>query len=170
MALDEGRLPGVSCMNRARDKPVEWTLQQVKAFRWMVSRSVTWADCDEDLLSLELEEPSAADFALRLTGFDEGEFDGLLRFPTRSEPMPRRPSPKSPCPGVGELWVCGKRVQCGDAIRSADAARLLAERNPIRMVRDPPYAIELDSEWRDRAGLNGRAPAEPRYMKCRTKG
>ena len=38
------------------------------------------------------------------------------------------------------------------------------------MVSDAPYGIELDSEWRDRAGLNGRGPAEPSYMKHRTKG
>jgi len=38
------------------------------------------------------------------------------------------------------------------------------------MVTDPPYGIELDSEWRDRAGLNGHGPAEPSYMKHRTKG
>jgi len=40
----------------------EWTPQQVKAFRLMVNRSVTWADWDEDLLSLELQELNAADF------------------------------------------------------------------------------------------------------------
>ena len=38
------------------------------------------------------------------------------------------------------------------------------------MVTDPPYGIELDSEWRDRAGLNGHGPAQPSYMKKRTKG
>jgi DNA modification methylase len=38
------------------------------------------------------------------------------------------------------------------------------------LVTDPPYGIELDSEWRDRAGLNGHGPAEPSYMKRRTKG
>jgi hypothetical protein len=38
------------------------------------------------------------------------------------------------------------------------------------MVCDPPYGIELDSEWRDRAGLNGHGPAEPSYMKKRTQG
>ena len=30
--------------------------QQVKAFRLRVNRSVTWADWDEELLSLELQE------------------------------------------------------------------------------------------------------------------
>ena len=38
------------------------------------------------------------------------------------------------------------------------------------MVTDPPYGIELDSEWRDRAGLNGCGDAEPSYMRKRTKG
>ena len=32
----------------------EWTPAQVKAFRLMVNRSVTWADWDEELLALEL--------------------------------------------------------------------------------------------------------------------
>jgi len=34
----------------------EWTPAQVKAFRLMVNRSVTWADWDEELLALELQE------------------------------------------------------------------------------------------------------------------
>jgi hypothetical protein len=34
----------------------EWTPAQVKAFRLMVNRSVTWAEWDEDLLSLEVLE------------------------------------------------------------------------------------------------------------------
>jgi hypothetical protein len=33
-----------------------------------------------------------------------------------------------------------------------------------------PYGIELDTEWRDRAGLNSCGPAEASYMKQRTKG
>jgi DNA modification methylase len=46
----------------------------------------------------------------------------------------------------------------------------LGERKPSLMVCDPPYGIQLDSEWRDRAGLNGHGPAEPSYMKHRTEG
>jgi ParB-like chromosome segregation protein Spo0J len=56
----------------------EWTAAQVKAFRLMVNRSVTWADWDEELLALELQEIQEADFDLSLTGFDPGEIDGLL--------------------------------------------------------------------------------------------
>jgi hypothetical protein len=46
----------------------EWTPAQVKAFRLLVNRSVTWASWDEELLALELQELSDADFDLDLTG------------------------------------------------------------------------------------------------------
>ena len=42
----------------------EWTPAQVKAFRLMVNRSVAWADWDEELLSLELQELNEADFSV----------------------------------------------------------------------------------------------------------
>lgn len=65
-----------------------------------------------------------------------------------------------------------RRTTClGFYATSAEAvARLLGERKPRLMVTDPPYGIELDSEWRDRAGLNGCGPAEASYMKKRTEG
>src|SRR5580658_7729546 len=48
----------------------EWTPGQVKAFRLMVNRSATWADWDEELLALELQELQASNLDLALTGFD----------------------------------------------------------------------------------------------------
>src|SRR5262252_5865205 len=54
----------------------EWSATQVKAFRLLVNRSVAWADWDEELLALEMQELNAADFDLNLTGFDPGEIDG----------------------------------------------------------------------------------------------
>jgi ParB-like chromosome segregation protein Spo0J len=57
----------------------EWTQAQVKAFRLIVNRSVTWAAWDEDLLALELQELKESDFDLDLTGFDPGEIDAPNR-------------------------------------------------------------------------------------------
>src|ERR1700682_2558156 len=56
----------------------EWTSAQVKAFRLMVNRSETWADWDEELLALELQDIQESDFGLSLTAFDPGEIDILL--------------------------------------------------------------------------------------------
>src|SRR6516164_6038674 len=126
----------------------EWTPQQVKAFRLIVNRSVTWAGWDEDLLSLELQELNAVDFDLSLTGFDPGEIDGLLAIPDEERANATPPLPENPVSRVGDLWICGKhRVLCGDALHAEDVARLIGDRNPILMVTDPPYGIELDSEW-----------------------
>src|ERR1019366_4112281 len=79
-------------------------------------------------------------------------------------------------------------VLCSDATSTEAVARLLGGRKPTLMVTDPPYGIELDSEWRDRAGLNTapgqkrtaaskaaakanpQYPAEASYMKHRTEG
>jgi len=150
----------------------EWTDAQVKAFRLMVNRSVSWADWDEELLTLELQELNSAGFDLSLTGFDSKEIDDLLVTPDADEKANAVPPvPENPVSRPGDLWLCGKhRVLCGDATNAEAVARLLGECKPILMVTDPPYGIELDSEWRDRAGLNGCGPAEASYMKHRTEG
>lgn len=68
--LDIAEVPVILCD--------EWSPAQVKAFRLLVNRSVTWADWDEELLALELQEIKEADFDLSLTGFDPKELDDLL--------------------------------------------------------------------------------------------
>lgn len=98
-------------------------------------------------------------------------FPHLLAIPDGERANEAPPVPENLVSRVGDLWICGKhRVLCGDATQPEDVARLLGDRQPILMVTDPPYGIELDSEWRDRAGLNGCGPAEPSYMKHRTSG
>ncbi len=148
----------------------EWTPEQVKAFRLMVNRSATWADWDEESLAAELAELQAANFDLSLSGFDTEELEDYL-----SKGVPEEdaapPVPVLAVTSPGDLWICGShRVLCGDATDAEAVSRLIGERKPILLVTDPPYGIELDSEWRDRAGLNGHGPAEPSYMKRRTRG
>ncbi|MEO8050569.1 MAG: hypothetical protein ABI833_09160 [Acidobacteriota bacterium] len=137
----------------------------------MVNRSVTWADWDEELLALELQEIQELDFDLSLTGFDSREIDELLALEDEEKANAVPPLPGSPVSRLGDLWVLGThRVLCGDATDAETVERLLGKRKPRLMVTDPPYGIELDSEWRDRAGLNGCGPAEPSYLKKRTAG
>jgi hypothetical protein len=75
----------------------EWSETQVRAFRILVNRSVTWAEFDDELLSLELQDLAAADFDLSLTGFDPRELEDLLALPENDEqadiapPLPENP-------------------------------------------------------------------------------
>src|ERR1039458_8504709 len=166
----------------------EWTPSQVKAFRLMVNRSVSWAAWDLELLGAEFMELKAMDFDLSLTGFDTREIDQFtLSVNPAEDTVP--PLPEVPVTRPGDLWLCGPhRVLCGDATSPEAVSRLLGDRKPLLMITDPPYGIELDSEWRDRAGLNSApgakrtalskaaakknplAPAEPSYMRHRTEG
>ena len=148
----------------------EWTPAQVKAFRLMVNRSVTWADWDEEALALELNEIQEMDFDVSLTGFDVHEIDQLLALDDEEKANAAPPLPETPVSRPGDVWLLGPhKVLNGDATSAEAVARLLGERKPRLMITDPPYGIELDSEWRDRAGLNGCGPAEPSYLKKRTK-
>src|SRR5262249_19821756 len=149
----------------------EWTPAQVKAFRLLVNRSVEWASWDEELLALELQEIQEADFDLNLTGFDPHEIDDLLALDDEEKANVAPPLTDTRVSRIGDLWVLGPHhILCGDATNAEAVARLLGKRKPRLMGTDPPYGIELDSEWRDRAGLNGCGPAEPSYMKKRTRG
>src|ERR1017187_8977631 len=150
----------------------EWTTDQVKAFRLMVNRCAAWADWDQELLAFELQELNALQFDLSLTGFEPKEIDDLLVAPDADDQADAAPPlPEIPVTRSGDLWVCGPhRVLCGDATSREAVSRLLGASQPILLVSDPPYGIELDSEWRDRAGLNGCGPAQASYMKQRTAG
>lgn len=147
----------------------EWTPAQVKAFRLMVNRSVTWADWDDELLALELEEIRSLDFDLNLTGFDVPEIEELLS--SDPDAMDLAPAvPEVATSRAGDLWLLGPhRLLCGDSTSPEAVSRLLDGREPLLMVTDPPYGIELDAEWRDRAGLNGCGPAQSSYLR-RTEG
>src|SRR5262249_14805937 len=100
----------------------EWTEAQVKAFRLIVNRSVTWADWDEELLAGELLDLKASVFDLSLTGFDSREIDALLAIPDEEKLDTAPPVPENAVSRIGDLWVCGRgrnqhRVLCGDATR-----------------------------------------------------
>ena len=150
----------------------DWSDAQVKAFRLLVNRSVNWAEWDEELVALELEELKELDFDLSLTGFEPIEIDNFLVDESKEQEADVvQQLPVIPVTQIGDLWKCGEhRVLCGDSTDAEAVERLLGERKPRLLVCDPPYGIELDSEWRDRARLNGCGAAEPSYLKKRSAG
>ena len=82
---------------------------QIKAFRLLANRSASWAEWDNELLTLELEELKAANFPLELTGFAEAELSALLVMPDFSPAGIHEqgkldeldPKPKVKCPECG---------------------------------------------------------------------
>jgi DNA modification methylase len=156
------RLKG-AIAEKMREVPVVpcdgWTPAQVKAFRLMVNRSVTWADWDEDLLGLELLDLKNQDFDLGLTGFDDAELVRLLATQEATEGLcdedAAPPAPQTPVSKLGDLWLLGRhRLLCGDSTDQQTVSRVLGSVKPTLLVTDQPYGVQYDPEWRKRAGVN----------------
>lgn len=150
------RLKG-AIAERMREVPVVpcdgWAEAQVKAFRLMVNRCVSWADWDFDALAIELGELKALEFDLSLTGFDAREIDAftLAQNPAEDEAPPL---PEVPASRLGDLWLCGPhRVLCGDATSPANVARLLADREPAKHFRLTARAREWKKTAKAHANL-----------------
>lgn len=137
----------------------ELTDAQVKAFRLLANRSASWAAWDENLLALELEELQAMAFDVSLTGFDAAEIGSLLAKPTTdglTDPDEVPEPPAEPVSKPGDVWILGRhRLMCGDSTSTNDVGRLLAGVRPHLMVTDPPYGVEYDPAWRNKA-LSGQ--------------
>jgi DNA modification methylase len=133
----------------------DWSEAQVKAFRILVNRSATWATWDEELLALELADLNALDFDLSLTGFDPFEIDEFL-FPDAAEPSAQKVPdlPKNAVTRLGDLWLCDThRVLAGDATSAEAIKTLYGPESPKLLLTDPPYGVQYDPQWRERAGL-----------------
>jgi DNA modification methylase len=167
--LGIGQVPVILCD--------EWTPAQVKAFRLLVNRSVTWAEWDEDLLAVEFGELKGLDFNLALTGFAPGEVQAGLahlewKTAARTEEDAVPPVPVCPVTRPGDVWVLGRhRVLCGDATEVEAVDRLMQGRKADLVFLDPPYNINYDGRgsvgesWlRSRKAKSKRVKKQTRTM------
>ena len=131
---------------------------QIKAFRLLANRSAAWATWDDDLLKLELQDLQAVGFDLGLTGFDAAELTNLLDAGATTgltdEDAAVEP-PTTPVTKPGDLILLGPhRLLCGDSTDPAQVGLLLGGVRPHWMVTDPPYGVDYDPAWRNRAGVS----------------
>lgn len=132
------------------------TPMQIKAFRILANRSATWADWDEDLLRLELEELQLDDFDLSLTGFDDDEIAELLAGEetttegnTDEDDAPEVPD--TPVSKPGDIWIMGQhRLVCGDATQLQSYELLLAGQRAQMIWSDLPYNVNYANSAKDK--------------------
>jgi DNA modification methylase len=112
------------------------------------------AGWDEEMLGLELGELAELDFDMGLIGFSEEELAGLLAETTEGETDPDDvpEPPVDPVTVLGDVWVMGKhRIACGDSTDQGTVDKALNGAHPHLMVTDPPYGVEYDADWRNKA-------------------
>jgi len=135
------------------------TEAQRRAYRIADNKLTELGAWDEALLSAELNDLLAEDYDLSLIGFEDDELEALLAGGGDPEAASRDGEddvpevPETPISRSGDLWVLGKhRLLCGDATVATDVATILNGVLPLLMVTDPPYGVQYDPGWRNKAG------------------
>lgn len=127
---------------------------QKRAYVLADNRLAEQAGWDQELLALELGDLADLGIDLGGLGFEGLELDALLGHGAadpREEATPEPPD--QPVSRTGDLWVLGAhRLLCGDATDKAAVAHLLNGVTPYLMVTDPPYGVDYDPDWRNKAG------------------
>src|SRR6202035_3451467 len=138
-----------------------WTEAQKRAYVLADNQlAITGSGWDPELLRLELGELKLSGFDLSLTGFGDLELKDLLADRTEglTDPDDAPAVPEHPVSQTGDLWLLGRhRLLCGDSTVAADVERVLGGVEPHLMVTDPPYGVNYDPAWRNKAGksING---------------
>jgi len=133
----------------------ELTDAPIRAFRLLANRSATWAEWDDTMLALELEDLKLADFDLSLTGFDGTEIEALLTNDAddggdgqqqESDAADDVPDvPVNPVSRAGDVWALGQhRLICGDAADAGVIATLMPGEQARLCFTSPPYGNQRD--------------------------
>jgi len=138
----------------------EWSEQQVKAFRLRVNRSVNWAQWDDELLALELQELSEADFDVSLTGFEDAELARLLAAGDAIEGLTDEDAvpevPETPIARPGNLWELGiHKLLVADATDIKAVHRLMAGDAADLVFTDPPYNVAYEGYTEEKLTIVG---------------
>ncbi len=143
------------------------TANQVKAYRLADNRVHEEAEWDDELLALELGDLRDAGLDLALTGFDDDELARLTIEQTEGLTDPDDvPEPQAEAVTVlGDVWLLGRhRLVCGDSTTVEAVDACLAGVKPHLMVTDPPYGVEYDADWRNKAIRADGSPSDGRAV------
>ena len=123
---------------------------QIKAFRLVANQSANWAEWDEELLKLELEELKEMNFDLGLTGFDLDEISEILKNDieeSTSELNDEEAQKEMKIVSkLGDLWILGNhRLLCGNSTSESDVRKLMNGQLADVVFTDPPYNVKVSN-------------------------
>ena len=134
-----------------------WTEAQKRAYILADNKLALNAGWDADLLRVEIGDLQAVDFDISLIGFGDDELAAIMVDKTEglTDPDEAPETPVDPVSALGDVWILGKhRLICGDSTDALVVGKVLAGVSPHLMVTDPPYGVNYDPDWRNRAARN----------------
>ena len=127
------------------------TEAQKKAYILADNRMALDAGCDEELLSVEMQELQDLGFDLSMTGFDEKELTDLLGVDTDGDAKEDDfdlsvALEKAAFVRRGDVWTVGRhKLMCGDATSAEDVSNLMGDTKANLILTDPPYGVSFKS-------------------------
>lgn len=149
MAARKLGLTDVPCIKLSHLTPT-----QRKAYVIADNQLALNAGWNEELLTIELDELLADNFALEVLGFDPDELKRLMSENevthglTDEDQAPEVED--NPVTKLGDMWVLGKhRLMCGDST-SIEALETLCSGQLVDMwLTDPPYNVAYEGKTKD---------------------
>ena len=124
-------------------------LTQEELDRINIRDNLSFGEYDFDILSDRFDFDTLVDFGMpedMLIGFCD---DGLLDI---SDDEVIEEPPQEPKAKEGDIYILGNhRLMCGDSTNPQHVDKLLNGAKPILMVTDPPYGVNYQPEWRNKA-------------------
>jgi DNA modification methylase len=118
----------------------EWTEEQRREF--LIKDNVGFGEWDFEVLANEWDSEQLEEWGLDIPAFEsdkhlEAEEDDFDATP-----------PEEPITVLGDLYEIGEhRLLCGDSTDSDQVAKLMNGQKADIMVSDPPYGIDLDTDY-----------------------
>jgi DNA modification methylase len=139
-----------------------------RALSLALNRTAELAEWDDSELADLLAELQSQDYDLADIGFNVDEAAEWLDWEGDGQEEPPEPQldraaelQKEWKTALGQLWLIpGKagehRLLCGDATKANDVQQCLGGKEPFLCVTDPPYGVEYDLAWRNKAAAEGK--------------
>lgn len=144
MAARKLGLTDVPCIKLSHLTPT-----QRKAYVIADNQLALNAGWNEELLTIELDELLADNFALEVLGFDPDELKRLMsenevtQGLTDEDQAPEVED--NPVTKLGDVWVLGKhRLMCGDSTSIDAVEKLMAGKKADMVFTDPPYGVSYE--------------------------
>lgn len=138
------------------------------------NRANDLASYDDSALIAVLQELSLTDDGLAGTLFDGDALDDLISGIGKDIEQDEPPTDAPAITQLGNIWLLGQhRLMCGDSLDTSTLDRLMNGHNADAILTDPPYGINLDTDFsaygksgkKYRAVIGDEAPFDARTQR-----
>ena len=133
--------------------PDDWDADTAKAYALADNRSAELAEWDDLVLANQLLDLDGMGWDIEALGFEPLPLRDLDESKEDEIPEP----PVEPKTKVGDIYQLGRhRLMCGDSTDKASIERLMDGAKADIVYTDPPYGMDLDTDYSQMAGGGGK--------------